>query len=361
MITRENYEEYMLLLADGELSPSETEELKAFVKGNTEMEQEMAYYMSARMVPDANDIYIGKEELLKKAYGARIIGLQRNWAYGIAAGILLLIFFGIFKQQGGNSKSEIVKKDVPQTNSKFQIPNSSMQAPVAKQEDQPSTIPASKHSITKIKKTITSPVNNSFNEETNNIARAEAPKQDSIEKYIARADISANKDSQPKRFGWRVDKVKKDSISHIARVKSPHDNRGWRKEPILFGQGTRNVDKQNNDTSTIVKAAKPDENKQPFAERTMGERDHRRELPEHMFDTAALIAKVPVDNTGAEPKQKRSFFAHLPIVGRKNIGINLVTDAVENNVSKVKQIKENLKNTDVVIKLGKKEILAFNL
>ncbi len=364
MITNENYEEYMMLLADGELSQSETEALKAFIKGNKELEQELAYYMAARIVPDNREIYIGKEELLKKATPARIIGLRKNWAYGIAAGIVLLIFLGIFKQQGGGSKSEIVKTGSSGENSKLKIKNSN-ETTVTKQDDQPTTIFSPKDSFSKIKKPIANPAHDLYKEEANNVTGSEAPKQDSFDRYIARADKSINKDAQPKRFGWRVDKVKKDSISHVAGAKGSHDynnyNRGWRKEPVLFGQGTRNLEKQKQDTvNEIVSNIFEKINIDSLINSDNGG-DRNLFIPDSSTVALKRSLNEEKQESNIEPRQKRNFLARLPIVGKKNVGINLVTDAVGDKVNKVRQIKNNLKNTDVVIKIGNKELLAFNL
>lgn len=302
MITRENYEEYLLLLADGELSPSEAEELKAFVKGNSELEQELAYYMSTRMIPDANEIYTGKEALLKKAGGARIVGLQRSWAYGIAAGILLLIFLGFYHWQAENpqflnpnSNLQIVKKDTSGTNSQFPIPNSH-KTPIVKQEEHPSTIPASRKPVMVRMKT-TRPINN--------IVRVENPKQNTSNSIAAKTFESINPDSLMNLqtdIGDREKKIRQNPAERDA----PHGP-----------------------------------------------------LQSQYLDSAIIALNKIKDEE--EPKPKRNFFARLPVVGKRNVGINLVTDAVEDKISKAKQIKHNLKNTDVVIKVGNKELLAFNL
>jgi len=311
MINSGNYEEYMTLLADGELNPTEMEELKAFVKGNKELEQELAYYMSARIVPDKNEIYAGKEDLLKKPAPARLIGLHKNWAYGIAAGILLLIFLGIFKWQIGipNSKfqipnSQIVKKDTTQTNSKskFEIPGPK-ETPVAKQEQHPSTTPAPQKSVIVQTKT-TKPINN--------IATVEKPKADTTN------SIAAN----------TLGEINLDSL-----MNSPSD----------VGDGEKKIRKI------------PGEIDKPLARQQI-----KIDSPPHIkygWDRSGGVIVV----SSIEPKHKRNFFARLPIIGKKNEGIGLVTDAVQNNISKAKQIKNNLKNTDVVIKIGNKELLAFNL
>jgi hypothetical protein len=310
MINRGNYEEYMMLLADGELSATETEELKTFAKGDKELEQELAYYMAARLVPDTTDIYTGKKELLKKTAPARVIGLQKSRAYGIAAGILLLIFLGIFKWlHKSTGLQELTKTDTIHQ-APIQKPQTTQQkpqlsAPLAKQEVLSPTIPAPQKRVivrTKTRKPI------------NNIARLEKPKQDT------RNSIAAN----------TFEKINFDSIMNSLAEGSDYGGDREKKIRQIPGEQGKRPGLVKIDSSARIK---------------------------YGWDPAGSEIAI----SSIEPKPKRNFFSRLPIVGKKNVGINIVTDAVENNIGKAKQIKHSLKNTDVVIKIGNKELLAFNL
>ena len=52
MITWENYEEYIMMHADGELTPAEENALMAFVNEHPELKKELAAYELTRMTPD---------------------------------------------------------------------------------------------------------------------------------------------------------------------------------------------------------------------------------------------------------------------------------------------------------------------
>jgi hypothetical protein len=92
MVNMENYEEYLLLYADGELSAAELKELEVFISQHPELKDEMDIYAATKLVPDEAMVYTGKEQLLKIA--PRTIALQSWWVYGAAAaciGILLMV------------------------------------------------------------------------------------------------------------------------------------------------------------------------------------------------------------------------------------------------------------------------------
>ena len=91
MVTAENYEEYMILSADGELSAEEERELMAFLEQNPALKGEMDTYASLKLVPDEELVYSGKQNLLKPENNKQIFIPRLYRSYGIAAGILLLI------------------------------------------------------------------------------------------------------------------------------------------------------------------------------------------------------------------------------------------------------------------------------
>jgi len=99
MVNRENYEEYMLLYADGELNAEEQQELEAFVKLHPELMDEMELYSLTKQVPDTIHIFPDKEQLLKKEPAKRAINLKYKWSYGIAAGVAAILFIAFWNKQ----------------------------------------------------------------------------------------------------------------------------------------------------------------------------------------------------------------------------------------------------------------------
>ena len=101
MVNMENYEEYMLLEADGELTEAEQEALYAFVEQHPELKNEMELFPVLKLEPDTSIVYEGKEELLKTlpGPGKRTIGLGSWWTYGAVAACLALAIL-LFRKPG---------------------------------------------------------------------------------------------------------------------------------------------------------------------------------------------------------------------------------------------------------------------
>ncbi len=112
MITWENYEEYMMMHADGELTPAEEQALRAFVKKNPTLEKELAAYELTRLTPDTAQVFADKESLLKLLPSKRVIAFPHWRKYSIAAGVAALIFISLFKYVNkGADRVEITKTD----------------------------------------------------------------------------------------------------------------------------------------------------------------------------------------------------------------------------------------------------------
>lgn len=91
MVNMENYEEYMLLYADRELSAEEEQALLRFVAQHPQLQAELEAYAATRLQPDVSIVYADKEQLLKTAPAGRSIGLG-NWKlYAAAASVVLFI------------------------------------------------------------------------------------------------------------------------------------------------------------------------------------------------------------------------------------------------------------------------------
>lgn len=118
MVTWDNYEEMMMLYADGELGHEDELALMAFVETNPELKNELALFGHTRLTYDPSEVYPDKSSLLKTEPAKRIIGFPAWRRYSIAAGIAALIFIGLFRYLPLNKDNGvIVKKDTvkPQT------------------------------------------------------------------------------------------------------------------------------------------------------------------------------------------------------------------------------------------------------
>jgi hypothetical protein len=66
MVTTENYEEYMMLDADGELDSVGRQALQAFIAANPALKAEYATWQSLKLQPEPSLTFPGKEALLKR-------------------------------------------------------------------------------------------------------------------------------------------------------------------------------------------------------------------------------------------------------------------------------------------------------
>ncbi len=137
MVTAENYEEYMILSADGELSAEEERELMAFLELNPALKAEMDTYASLKLVPDEELVYTDKQSLLKPETNKQIFIPRLYRSYGIAAGILLLIgsSYIIFEKSQRNpietnNVATLPVKDTNQQNTKIVITDSQKTQPI---------------------------------------------------------------------------------------------------------------------------------------------------------------------------------------------------------------------------------------
>lgn len=94
MITWDNYEEYMVMQADGELSQAQEQELMNFLFEHPELQAELTTFTMLKLKPDSELVYNRKEELLKPVAGGLVMKLNSWRQYAVAAGILLLMTIG---------------------------------------------------------------------------------------------------------------------------------------------------------------------------------------------------------------------------------------------------------------------------
>lgn len=106
MVTFENYEEYMMLYADGELPEAAIRELLTFVALHPELQAELNAYMSTQLQPEMDMVFADKESLLRPAPAKKTIAL--GWMkYGVAAGLILLVGIGVYNWNNTHETSDV--------------------------------------------------------------------------------------------------------------------------------------------------------------------------------------------------------------------------------------------------------------
>lgn len=105
MITWENYEEYMMMHADGELQPAEVDELMAFIGKHPQLKSEMADFERLRLVSDNTLVFADKHSLIKQVPVKRI-ALPVWKKYSIAAGIAAIMVLAFYKLSTNNNNND---------------------------------------------------------------------------------------------------------------------------------------------------------------------------------------------------------------------------------------------------------------
>jgi hypothetical protein len=110
MVSLSNYEEYMLLHIDGELSEAEDKAFIAFLDMHPELMEELRDYQATMLTPDMSQVFTTKESLLRPEPKGRVISLTSWQRYGAAAGIILLVL--LFASKWMNN-GEDVQRSIP--------------------------------------------------------------------------------------------------------------------------------------------------------------------------------------------------------------------------------------------------------
>ena len=164
MVNLENYEEYMMMYADGELNEAETKALMDFVAANPELAKELEAYSATKLVPDTTMVYANKDQLMKAPpAGGRTIGMRTWWMYAAAAAVLLFAVT-IFRQGGDTPDSPAVASNTPASTQP--VSTQPTQTPVIENKTEKDSNREELHSNP------VSPVNHE-----NNIANAKSKKQ----------------------------------------------------------------------------------------------------------------------------------------------------------------------------------------
>lgn len=112
MVNMENYEEYMLLYADRELTPEQEQALLDFVAAHPELKPELEAYAATRLQPDETLVFAEKETLIKTEPGGRTVWLGGWKTYAAAAGVILfIVLFSINRPGKEDVPPVIVKKE----------------------------------------------------------------------------------------------------------------------------------------------------------------------------------------------------------------------------------------------------------
>ncbi len=99
MITLDNWEEYAILRADGELDAAGQAALEAFLSAHPELADEARLYDAMKMEPDETVVFAGKENLLKPE--PRVIRIDaRRVVWAVAAGVALLVGATVLLRNG---------------------------------------------------------------------------------------------------------------------------------------------------------------------------------------------------------------------------------------------------------------------
>lgn len=120
MVTWENYEEYMVLHADGELQATEEEALMAFVAEHPELKDELELCGAVKLAPDTTIVYANKEALMKPVPATKKVIVMPMWQrYAVAAGVAAIICLSVLKfKESGVEPVEVarINTTAPATN-----------------------------------------------------------------------------------------------------------------------------------------------------------------------------------------------------------------------------------------------------
>ncbi len=279
MVNMENYEEYMLLYADGELNEAEEKALLAYVEEHPQLKEELKLYAAARIMPDTTQVFKGKEQLMKKAPAKRTIALDKRWLYTAAAACVAMMVFFILRNNNNETTNEPV------------IVNNT---PITKPTDQQPVQPADTEEFhsTPVDPIVVKP----------------APKQ------------------QP---------------AMVAEHK--------KQQPATNTQQQKTFVAQQNDTKPVV-------SEEPKTIVT-----HQKQIVKQ----PPVIVKneeeqQPIDNTPVIREKDNTL---LDVIGNRDRleGARAIALAFDNKIEKVKNIRRKIQDTDVALKIGKREFLIVRL
>lgn len=293
MVNKENYEEYMVLYADGELNQQEETALLAYVKEHPQLQEDLDLYAATKMIPDETIVFADKKSLMKPKGGGRTIffGGWQTYAAAASVAILLAVFF--FNRKGDdihNPTQDIAQHNLPKTHH---------------------------------------PENNNANN-TNDTQNTTLPTTTTQKNAIA--SNKTTKQHQPTTTTQKSD----------TKTTTPIENKTQatdRYQPTVVA------------IETSTQRYLPSDNKPQLADLVVTNAPVQPLSPEPKTITNSN------NNNNTQPKA----LDYIPILNDNKALINGIEESVAKKIDKVKKVSDDLKNSDVVLKLGKKQILLVKL
>lgn len=115
MITWKNYEEYMMMHADGELKPAEEQELMSFLYDHPELQHELTAFSMAKLIPDAELVYDNKAALLQPIQEKKVIAFPSWRRYAVAASVAAIVSITFFKLSNNTPDNPAIAAVEPKT------------------------------------------------------------------------------------------------------------------------------------------------------------------------------------------------------------------------------------------------------
>ncbi|MCB0695785.1 MAG: hypothetical protein KDC07_00390 [Chitinophagaceae bacterium] len=290
MVNMTNYEEYMLLYADGELNHEDEQALLAFVAQHPELQAELKAYAATRLQPDTTIVFEGKEDLMKDEPRKGAIWLNGWKTYAAAASVILFIALFAINHSGEKQTTE-----QPVTIQELTPPKTTADTPPEKAIAQQETT-VEEHTLPAKEVHSTKPVD-AVAVETKQKTQAQAP-------------------------------VETEPVQQQPRAKPEEKVAVERVQPAV------ETEKKQPETVIVKTEAR-------------GQDEHIKEEP------AEEIIAV------SEPKKKNRFIAS--VLGSKPQIFNEIETVVNDKVVIAKNVKDQLKDTDVTFRIGKKELFTVRL
>lgn len=284
MVNMENYEEYMLLYADGELTPDEEQALLAFVAQHPHLQKELDAYAATILQPDTHMVFADKDSLLKKEEPKRI-ALLGNWkVYAAAASIILFAVIFAITNNSNNIQQVPLQAATDTTTPPEQIEENIQKEAIVKHD----TLPTQTNHAEPIDAVA--------------VKQQPAPQPRKVETVLP-----------PKPNPVVPEPIVEQKQEEVLVIETPRDT-----------IATQLVAKQ------IVQEQKE-------------------------IQPPRSVATTPVEVT----KKERQILAK--VLGERTAGLQTIGDAMNDKLMAVKDAREELKDTEVHFRIGKKELFTVRL
>lgn len=299
MVNMENYEEYMLLYADGELGKEEEQELLAFVAEHPQLQAELNAYAATRLQPDTGIVFADKESLLKTEGGSSRAIWPGNWkTYAAAASVILFItFFTILRN---------TRKDVPVV--------------AEQQKDTPRTV---------------------------------------TESIINQPELIAQQDTTAKKL-HSTKPVNAVAVEAKPQKPQPVNPITTKPEPTITepAKDPQPIieEMEQNDQELVAENIQPDTIQQPVIAEVSKETEQGTVIKDIDEVPEPTRTELPGNHKTAKPGKLLA-----SVIGQKPAIISGLESAVNEKLVAAKELKEDLKNTEVKFRIGQKELFTVRL